>query len=156
MSAYTPPNPGEINTPGKRLKYFLTHMFEGRQKDFAALIKKRPGSVSNYIKDEYQIPPSVAELIESKLGLPAEWLLYGEGEPHINRRDSASEPFASYGRPEPPESFFPLLDDCINGSVRYQAKRKSGQEADADDELRRIFLNLHALRDIARGYFQIA
>lgn len=75
-----------------RLQFILNEQHI-RQTDFAHAIKVTESYISNMLRGERSnISESLALLIELLYGYSAQWILTGEGEPHVSKSDAVLSP----------------------------------------------------------------
>lgn len=71
-----------MNTINTRIQEIVDKLFGGKSASFAREIDVKPTTIANYLKSESPSKPTsdFLELVVSKLGVDATWLLTGQGE----------------------------------------------------------------------------
>ena len=71
-----------MDSINNRIQAIVNKLFGGKSASFAREIDVRPTTIANYLKSENPSKPTsdFLELVVSKLGVAATWLLTGQGE----------------------------------------------------------------------------
>jgi len=68
---------------GARLRKLRTEFLNLTQKELAQILGVKQNTISQWEKEERDIPTAVYETLATKFGVNINWLLTGEGEPFL-------------------------------------------------------------------------
>ncbi len=71
---------------GARLRKLRVELLEMTQKELAQALGVKQNTISQWEKEERDIPTAVYEALATKFGVNINWLLTGEGEPLLKPR----------------------------------------------------------------------